>query len=219
MDIQHKDDFQSRIAVDCAKHELGHSGREINFIRKFENMRSRSAAYIYIHPYFSADECAAMKTPVNSENLCERWNPIDWDLKLGREQLLISQSMRLASSRTIPECLAKFIAVFQEMHPETIYTKLVMMQSHAGCEEQLIHTDDGEMSCSNCKWTKFAHLSFSIIIALEPSNNPTRIIVAENRKPPLKLVSKLIEPGGIFLYRGDFPHGGAAIISTIYEPL
>ena len=202
-----KQKFRSRSNAVFSRMAHNRSKREQELIRKFALLKSKSAMHLQLPNYFTPEECGAIKSLGNQQSR-HLWENINFDSGVGRFQRLLMQAAATQSLQGLPKSLADLLQLIRHIHPKTSLIKVKLLRSIPPCPMQQVHTDDGQLSDQRAN-KKFADLSFSLIIALEPDSNPTSIYMYKGKEAPFKVVRWVLQQGTVLLLRGDFPHAGA----------
>lgn len=186
--------------------------RQQIFIDHFSSMVINAGKFMRMDRYFTADECNEIK--VYGEDISRyQYEPINFegnDSKRSQKTIFmytVRGRKRYRASEP-PRCIMEFIDFFQDLHPDTIQMTWKLLKSDTLCDDQTIHADDSQMaSCPGNK--KFSSASFSMLVALEPDENRTELIIAQSSN--CKATSRLrLTQGSVVLFRGDLPHAGSS---------
>ena len=99
-----------------------------------------------------------------------------------------------------PDCLQLLLNVFKIWHGESTYFVIKELHARRGCPRQKLHRDcpiqtNGRLRRSD--------INFSFLLAVEPSSNPTKLILEDESE-------LMISQGEGVIWRGDYLHAGAS---------
>lgn len=182
------------------------------FSDTLRDMRCAGINHGLTNVIFSPEECNIIKDIKGGQ----RYQGIIFDGETKRYQRIIYQSWQdKYDAPDTPRFLPELVDQFLLYHQETIYYTIKLLYSEAGCQQQEFHTDDRDFALVRSKRKKFMSASYSIIIALEPNDNPTTIVLEGKRdlmtgekKTPDKVLTIL--QGQALIMRSDCVHAGGA---------
>lgn len=165
--------------------------------------------YDIIRNVFTNEQCNRIKSLQGSAAI----EKISFDGEKKRFQQTIFQNWQATyNCQRFPVFLQEFMINFMIFHKKTKYYTMKLLHSEAGCGEQLLHSDDATFTNSKDQF-KYHYPSFSMIIALEPDNNPTTVMV----KVESEVRECVLYQGDMLLMRCDCFHAGAAYNQTNYR--
>lgn len=150
--------------------------------------------YFLVDKILSPKMCEAVKRSAEFQ----RTEPINFDGEQRRTQTTVLRNWDTEGQQLIRE---KIMNDFLSAHPATTYFTAKILESLPGCQQQPFHSDDLEYTSSMVP-RSFDDAPFSLIVALEENNNPTRVIFPTG--------SVLLEQGDMLIMKGDCFHAGAA---------
>ncbi len=161
-------------------------------------IRCPEYSYWVIDNVFSLEQCQRMKMM----RRFDMWEPINFDGEDKRFQKNVYHNWnRKYPVETLSGTgIVDFMLDFKRYNPPTKYFTVKLLKSYSGCQRQKFHTDDVAFSRS-VDADRNEHAPYSIIVSLEPNDNPTRIYFRDRRIT--------LWPGSVLIMRGDCVHAGA----------
>jgi hypothetical protein len=176
-----------------------------NFLDQLCSLKHNSRKYLYCKQYFTEEETNFILNWIEaSVNTCKIIVLGDNGKRKQSEILLEYSNSNLSnnSGHAPPICLLEFMSVLYDNEEYAKFQALSLIESEKGCTKQDIHSDNSQTSYSpnNIKWN---NSTWSIILALENNNNPTRLLLHTGEE-------KQITQGSFIMFRGDYAHAGCS---------
>lgn len=216
------------------------SDRDVNFIDRFVELFNQSCGSVVVPVYFTADECRQLKMFNGRIEKAEK-EPINFkgfETITNRFQTLVYKYNKYGRycgiDESLPDFYKHFMRLLLALHPGTTSMVVKILESVYPCERQYLHVDDKDFKRRklgrNKNYKPPSEMSLNIVIALEPNENPSHLIVG--KKKSLEEIALIdnddLEPkylyneqdytltqGSMIIFTGDFVHAGAAFTSDI----
>jgi hypothetical protein len=228
-----RDEIKIKIANTAAPDE-----KYRRFNHQFSQFETHHREFVVVPDMFDAAQCDTMKKiKLIGSDVLKNFEGINFDEEeMGKEgdedkrfmtrKILLqlkktkaNGNLRITKSEPgVPQFLKDFVRHFMTtIHPTTIDAKVKLLFSYADGRTQHPHGDDKAM----VEWDKpipHADKSFTMLIALEPTENVTSILmgkrIADYPSQPKEdqptFINKTINlaQGSILIMKGDCPHAG-----------
>lgn len=182
-------------------------------------MRTRSQKYRVVENLWTPDICNEVKELIINYKR-HRWSQITFAETTHRYQKLLHRNWGeeedgpFLSSPHIQQIYDEIQAVL----PNTIYFTTQALESRGKhCSAQALHCDDDHYAESQTfKRARFSDSIWSIIISIEPDNNPTKLILANHGAllSHSRTHTITLRQGSVIIFRADQYHAGAAYEKT-----
>ena len=171
------------------------------------SMRLNRRKWCHIKRVFTPEECAEILQ--HGKHYCYNVSWIKFTLKhlVGRKELKFYSNDRLYYLP--PDCILRLQDDLMSCFPNIRYIRFSLIWSLSNCNAQPLHADDHEYYDSQDEHGNrdFESAPYSIVIALEPDNNPSRLLL-ETRDE--QITTRKLKQGYGIVMRGDQRHAGAA---------
>jgi hypothetical protein len=206
-------------------------------------MHTTSSKCILVENYFSNEECDQLLELSNDKLLSNLWEPINIELddsgiKLAANPLRDQAKFYWNEKRSgkyppkklnVPDFLKSFCDMLLNENENCGLTNsrwftCSYLASYPGCQQQPFHFDDKQFADEMLRKKKcrFQDVPFSMLVALESEDNPSRLHIRHINSSPVEDdivrvnvtvvgdVAVVIPRGGILIFRGDCYHAGDA---------